>query len=207
MTDNNDNEKTKNVLIGQHNSHYFTPLLNAIIFNDTSPYHQMVKKLYNIDADYFDKIPVWTEQLPSELDFQLKDNILNDFDKIADKLLNQELKNKCIAELKEAIEITAGSEKEIIEGTMASIKQFATLYFGREKPCPKVDEDTLHKKYKRAKRRSLGEHIIQSNKADIIDFHHALMYKTVWECQELIEKRTISFIEDVMKTFVAMEIK
>ncbi len=31
--------------------------------------------------------------------------------------------------------------------------------------------------------------------------------KTVWECKELLENRTIKFIENVMKAFVTMEIK
>jgi hypothetical protein len=90
---------------------------------------------------------------------------------------------------------------------MASIKQFAALYFARENPCPKVDEGTLQKKYNKAKRRGLFERIGQTNNADVIEFHHALMYKTVWECKELIENRTIRFIEDLMKAFVTMEIK
>ena len=171
----------------------------------------MIKKMYDIDSDYFDKIPAWTEQLPSELDFQLKDNILKDFGKLADELFEQELKSKCIDQLIEEWESVPNHEDEnretVFEGTMASIKQFATLYFSRENPCPKVDEEALLKKYNKAKRRGLFERIGQTNNADVIEFHHALMYKTVWECQELIEKRTISFIEDVMKTFVAMEIK
>ena len=61
----------------------------------------------------------------------------------------------------------------------------------------------MTRKYKKAKRRSLGERIIQSNNVDVIDFHHALMYKTVWECKDLIEARTIQFIEEVVEDFVA----
>ena len=184
---------------------------NVVIYRDLSPYHQMTKKLYDIDVDYFDKIPAWTERLPSELDFQLKDNILKDFGKLADELLGLELKSKCIDQLIEEWESVPNHEDEnretVFEGTMASIKQFATLYFSRENPCPKVNEETLQKKYNKAKRRGLFELIGQTNNADVIDFHHALMYKTVWECKELIENRTISFIEDVMKAFVTGGIK
>lgn len=186
-------------------------LFSIIISVESSPYHKLLEKMNGIDTDYFEKIPAWTEQLPSELDFQLKDNILKDFGKLADELFEQELKSKCIDQLIEEWESVPNHEDEnretVFEGTMASIKQFATLYFSRENPCPKVDEETLLKKYNKAKRRGLFERIGQTNNADVIEFHHALMYKTVWECQELIEKRTISFIEDVMKTFVAMEIK
>lgn len=191
-------------------SQFSTILFTNIISEESSPYHQMIKKMNDIDSDYFEKIPAWTEQLPSELDFQLKDNILKDFGKLADEVLGQELKSKCmdllIGEWK-SIPNHDENRETLFEGAMASIKQFATLYFSRENPCPKVDEEALQRKYKKAKRRSLGERIIQSNNADVIDFHHALMNKTVWECKELIEERTIRFIEDVMKAFAVMEIK
>lgn len=192
-------------------SQFSSILFTNIISEELSPYHQIIKKMNDIDTDYFDKIPAWTEQLPSELDFQLKDNILKNFGKLADELLGQELKSKCIDLLIgkwKSIPNHEDENREIIaEGTMASIKQFATLYFSRENPCPKVDEETLLKKYKKAKRRGLFERIGQTNNTDVIEFHHALMYKTVCECKELIENRTISFIEEVMKAFVAMEIK
>ena len=190
---------------------FASSIISAVIYEDLSPYHQMIKKMNDIDSDYFEKIPAWTEQLPSELDFQLKDNILIDFGQLADELFEQELKSKCIDQLIEEWESVPSHEDEnresVFEGTMASIKQFATLYFSRENPCPKVDEETLQKKYNKAKRRGLFELIGQTNNADVIDFHHALMYKTVWECKELIENRTISFIEDVMKAFVTGGIK
>ena len=192
-------------------SFFSTILIANLISEESSPYHQMIKKMNDIDSDYFDKIPAWTEQLPSELDFKLKDDILKDFGKLADELLGQELKSRCLNQLIEEWRSVPNHENEnrgtITEGSMASITQFATLYFNRENPCPKVDEETLQKKYNKAKRRGLFERIGQTNNADVIDFHHALMYKTIWECKELIEDRTIRFIEDVMKTFVTGKIK
>ena len=198
---------TSNSLTNQISAILFT----NIVSEETSPYHKMIKKMNDIDSDYFENIPAWTEQLPSELDFQLKDNILKDFGKLADELLGQELKSKCLDQLIEEWRSVPNYENEnkeaLSEGIMTSIKQTATLYFNREKPCPKVDEETLQKKYKKAKRRGLLERIGQTNNADVIEFHHSLMYKTVWECKELIENRTIKFIEDVMNTFVAGEIE
>ena len=67
---------------------FFRPVFDAVIFTGSSPYLQMVKKLYDIDKDYFEKIPAWMDQKPSELDFKLKNEILRDFNKLADQLLN-----------------------------------------------------------------------------------------------------------------------
>ncbi len=109
----------------------------------------------DIDSEYFNKIPAWTEQLPSELDFQLKDNIQKDFGKFVDEMLGQELKSKCLNQLIEEWKSVPNHDNEnretLVEGTITSIKQFATLYFARENPCPKVDEETLQRKYKKAK--------------------------------------------------------
>ena len=76
-----------------------SPLTTAVIYADNSPYHQLQKKLYDIDLDYFEKIPAWTERIPSKLDFKLKSEIVSDFNKQADQLLNQELKSRLIQEL------------------------------------------------------------------------------------------------------------
>lgn len=184
-----------------------TILFTNIISEESSPYHQMIKKMNDIDIDYFEKTPACTEQLPSELDFQLKDNILKDFDNLADELLGQELKSKCLNQLIEEWKSAPNHENEnrdvVFEGTLASIKQFATIYFSRENPCPKVDEETLQKKYNKAKRRNIFERIGQTNNADVIDFHHTLMYKTVWECKGLIERRVICFIEEILRESIA----
>jgi len=32
------------------------------------------------------------------------------------------------------------------------------------------------------------------NKADVINFYHALMNRTVWECKEILEEAIIKFV-------------
>lgn len=172
-----------------------SPLTTAVIYSDDSPYHQLQKKLCDIDVDYFEKIPAWTERIPSKLDFKLKSDIVADFNKLADQLLNQELKNKLIQELNlGSITIT---EKEVNEA-FESLKGMAPLYFNKTKPCPQVEEKELRKLYRKAKRRSFWERIFRSNGSDVFDFHQALMHRTVWECKELIENRSLQFIKEIM---------
>ena len=67
-------------------SQFFIPVFNAVILTELSPFHQLQKKLYDIDMDYFEKIPAWTERIPSKLDFKLKSDIIADFNKLADHL-------------------------------------------------------------------------------------------------------------------------
>lgn len=63
-----------------------------------------------------------------------------------------------------------------------------------------VSEARMMQAYQRAKKRTLVERLNHLNKADIINFHHVLMQKTVWDCKELIEERTLSSIEIVLET-------
>jgi hypothetical protein len=172
-----------------------SPLATAVIYADDSPYHQLQKKLYDIDIDYFEKIPAWTERIPSRLDFKLKSDIVADFNKLADQLLNQEIKNRLIQELNLG-NITA-TEKEMNDA-FESLKGMAPLYFNKTKPCPQVEEKELRKLYRKAKRRSFWERIFRTNGSDVFDFHQALMHRTVWECKELIENRSLQFVKEVM---------
>lgn len=173
----------------------FSPLTTAVIYADGSPYHQLQNKLYDIDVDYFEKVPAWTERIPSKLDFKLKSDIVANFNKLSDQLLNQELKNQLVKELNLSnIDVTEKEVKDALE----SLKSMTPLYFNKTKPCPQVEEKELRKLYRKAKRRSFWERIFRSNGSDVYNFHQALMHRTVWECKELIENKTLSFVEEVM---------
>lgn len=176
-------------------SQFFIPVFNAVILTELSPFHQLQKKLYDIDMDYFEKIPAWTERIPSKLDFKLKSDIIADFNKLADQLLNQNLKTSLIQELNPG-NITV-TEKEV-KDAFESLKGMAPLYFNKTKPCPQVEEKELRKLYHKAKRRSFWERIFRTNGGDVFEFHQALMHRTVWECKELIENRSLQFIKEVM---------
>jgi len=181
--------------MAEKKSRYYRFVYDIVIYADNSPYHQLQKKLYDIDVDYFEQVPAWTERIPSKLDFKLKNDIVTDFNKLADQLLNQELKYQLVQELNFGnIDVT---EKEV-KDAFDSLKSIAPFYFNRTKPCPKVEEKELRKLYRKAKRRSFCERIFHSNGNDVYDFHQALMHRTVWECKELIENKTLSFVEEVM---------
>lgn len=174
-------------------TNYFSLITTAVLYADDSPYHQLQKNLYDIDIDYFEKIPAWTERIPSKLDFKLKRDIVADFNKLVDQLLNQKLKSRLIQELGN-ITVT---EKEV-NVAFKSLKCMAPLFFNKTKPCPQVEEKVLRKLYRKAKHRSFWERIFRSNGSDVFDFHQALMHRTVWECKELIESRSLQFIKEVM---------
>ncbi len=191
------------------NGLFFDHLFKTVISGDSSPFNKMAKKLYDIDVDYFEKVPAWTERISSELAFQLKDDVLSDFGGLADNLLNRELKDRILGELNDCW--NSATDKECDDrgkaagNALAYIRESAPLYFDQFKPCPEINEDDLQKLYRKAKRRSLVERIRQNNEEDVIIFHHALMQKTAWECKELIETRIMRFIEEVLDEFAAKD--
>lgn len=179
----------------------FTVLLGEVVWGGLSPYHQMLKKIYDIETDYFIMTPHWAEQPPIDLDFQLKDQVIKNFDKLANETLDKELKDKAIGILQE-------SPNEIGDYVWATknvgyTKQHLHDYFGQIKPCPKIDEAFLQRLYNKAISAFSLESNEQGNTGFNKGFHHALLHNTIWECKGLIERRIIQFIEEVISEAVS----
>ena len=51
----------------------FTMLFCEIVWDDHSPYHQMLKKLDDIEADYYCKTPNWDEQIKFKMETEAQD--------------------------------------------------------------------------------------------------------------------------------------
>lgn len=173
----------------------YTMLFCEIVWEDLSPYHQMLKKLDDIEADYFCKTPHWDEQPPTGMDFQIKEQAIKDFGKLADDTLNKALKDTASAILEYSqYEI---SEQDWVKKNIGFIKQQSLEYFEQLKTCPKNDEPFLHRLYYKAM-----SACSEGNKQGISGynkgFHHALLHNTIWECKRLIEQRTIEFLEEVI---------
>jgi isoleucyl-tRNA synthetase len=57
-------------------------------------------------------------------------------------------------------------------------------------------EEELQQLYTAANRRNLWERITQTNKNDVIEFHHALMDKTYEQCKDIFYSCLESFMHD-----------
>lgn len=173
----------------------YTMLFCEVVWKDFSPYHQMLKKLDDIEADYFCKTPHWAEQPPTDTDFQIKEQAIKDCDKLADDTLNKALKDTASTILEYSqYEI---SEQDWVKKNMVFIKQQSLAFFERIKPCPKIDEPFLQRLYNKAMS-ACSEGVERGISGYNKGFHHALLHNTIWECKELIERRTISFLEEVI---------
>ena len=188
----------------------FSTVYQDVIGNDTSPYNQLMKKLYNIDTDYFEKIPADTETLDKRLNPALRDQVVEVFKKLADSCLDSSYQSYLLEAVHKMIDanypnanpesITKACEKAKNDLLDAAKFRFDHPQYIYEEPCPKVSEARMMQAYQKAKKRTIIERINKNNKADIINFHHILMQKTVWDCKELIEERIISSIEEVLET-------
>ena len=54
-------------------------ITSRIIRDAESPYQQLMKKVNDIDINYFEDLPRDTEQLAPELNLELKEQVKNDF--------------------------------------------------------------------------------------------------------------------------------
>lgn len=182
----------------------FSTIYHDAIADEGSPFNQLKKKLYDIDKDYFEKIPADTERLHQDLNPALRDSIVEDFRKLAEKYLGASYEDhlvQSIQQMKDAhfpdadpqsiVEACDKAKKELLDAAQFRFNHPTSQY---EEPCSKVSEATMMNQYKKAKERTFTERITQTNKAEVIAFHHTLMQKTVWDCKQLIEDKVITLI-------------
>ena len=166
-------------------------IYDAVVKEVEIIYPQFMKRVNNIDLDYFEDIIRDSEDIPKELNFELRDKVLNDVKTYAMQLLTESnVKGKIDAIMKEIDEDTA---KDVFEQAKELIRSYvyaSSILNGSSD----ITEEELKKMYTEAQKRDLWERIIGNNKNDIIKFHHALMDKTFEQCKDVMYECVESFL-------------
>lgn len=154
-------------------------------------YPQFMKRVNNIDLDYFENIVRDSEDIPKELNFELRKKVLGDMRQYAMQLLEVSNIKRRIDAIVQDVDADTASEafeqaKEIIRSYV-----FASSILNGSSD---FSEEDLLKMYADAKNRELWERIAQNNKNDIIKFHHALMNKTYEQCKDVLYESIESFL-------------
>lgn len=173
------------------------------IGNENSPYGLLKKKLYSIDIDYFEQIPAWTEKLPETLNVDLLSKIMDDFRMLVEQKFNGDFEEMLLNRIHAMIqESSPDADSEMMakacEIARERIHKTAGLYFDYV-PCPRVQLTEVLRKYQDAREITLGERIRGDNNADVLDFHHALMYRTIWDCKKIIDDGAIMFTDQLLE--------
>lgn len=155
-------------------------------------YPQFMKKVNNIDLDYFEDIVRDSEEMPKELNFELREKVLDDVKLYAMQLLEKSnIKSRIDAIMHDVDADTAseafGQARELIR----SYVYVCSLFNGSSD----FTEEELQKMYTDAKKRDLWERIVSNNKNDVIGFHHALMDKTYEQSKDVLYECIESFME------------
>lgn len=154
-------------------------------------YPQFMKRVNNIDLDYFENIVRDSEDIPKELNFELRKKVLGDMRQYAMQLLEESNIKRRIDAIVQDVDADTASEafeqaKEIIRSYV-----FASSILNGSSD---FSEEDLLKMYADAKNRELWERIVPNNKNDIIKFHHALMNKTYEQCKDVLYESIESFL-------------
>ena len=154
-------------------------------------YPTFMKRVNDIDIDYFDEITRDSEELPKELNFELRDKVLDDVRQYAMQLLEESgIRNRVGNLMKD---VDAATAKEVLDNAKEKLREYAyasSILNGSSD----ITEEYLQQLYTDAKKRDLWERITQNNKADVIRFHHALMDKTYEQCKDLLYGCIESFL-------------
>ena len=154
-------------------------------------YPMFMKRVNDIDIDYFDEITRDSEELPKELNFELRDKVLDDVRQYAMQLLEESGIRNRVGNLMKDVDATTA--KEVLDNAKEKLREYSyasSILNGSSD----ITEEYLQQLYTDAKKRDLWERITQNNKADVIKFHHALMDKTYEQCKDLLYGCIESFI-------------
>lgn len=146
-------------------------------------YPQFIERVNNIDLDYFEDIVRDSEEMPKELNFELRDKVLDDVKQYAMQLLEgANIKSEIDTIMQDVDADTAREAFEQAKGLIRSYVFASSILNGSSD----VTEEELQKMYSDAKKRDLWERISGSNKSDVIEFHHALMDKTYEQSKDVL---------------------
>lgn len=157
-------------------------------------YPQFMKRVNDIDIDYFEDIELSSEVIPKELNLGLRDKVLDDMNQYAMQLLEgSNIKDRIAAMMEDT---NASTAKEAFDGAKELIRNsvHAKCILNGSSD---ITEEELQKMYKDAKKRDLWEIIMQNNKKDIIEFYHALMDNTYEQCEDVLYNNVISFLSNL----------
>ena len=166
-------------------------LCKIVIEEVEAIYPQFMKRVNDIDIDYFEDITRDSEVIPEELNFELRDNVLSDIKQYAMQLLEgTDIKKRIAAIMQEYDEATTKEAFEEAKELIRSYIYASSILNGSST----ITEEDLQKMYTDAKKRDLWEYITQNNKSDVIKFHHALMDKTYEECKDILYESLAAFL-------------
>ena len=154
-------------------------------------YPQFMKRVNNIDVDYFEGIFRDSEVIPQELNFELRDKVINDVKQYAMQLLEEaNIKKRIKAALEDPDTTTAKEALDHAKKLIRSYVYASSILNGSSD----ITEEELKRMYIEAKKRDLWERIVQTNRNDVIKFHHALMNKTYEQCKDILYESIESFL-------------
>ena len=158
-------------------------IYDIVVEEVESIYPQFMKRVNNIDLDYFEDIVRDSEEMPKELNFELREKVLDDVKQYAMQLLeNSNIKRRIDGIMQDVDADTAREAFNQAKNLIRSYVYANSIFNGSSD----ITEEELQKMYMDAKKRDLWERITQSNKSDVMEFHHALMEKTYEQSKDVL---------------------
>lgn len=176
----------------------FRIIIDMVVTGEHSPYNEMLNKTKDIDFDYFENIDRGTNSLSQELNLDLKDVIVDSFEKMADGYYTDNYLDSIVSIIKrEANTIKEKNGVNAYEVFLKNLAEDLELYAKGSNihpGFPKYTNSDVVNLYQEARKITLKEYLLGNNGEDILIFYNALMDNTWWACREVIVSKTNSFL-------------
>lgn len=176
----------------------FRIIIDMVVTGEHSPYNEMLNKTKDIDFDYFENIDRGTNSLSQELNLDLKDVIVDSFEKMADGYYTDNYLDSIVSIIKrEANTIKEKNGVNAYEVFLKNLAEDLELYAKGSNihpGFPKYTNSDVVNLYQEARKITLKEYLLGNNGEDILIFYNALMDNTWWACRKVIVSKTNSFL-------------
>ncbi len=178
----------------------FEKVIYETIKSETSPCKRLEKIINDIDIDFFEDITRDKNVLSPELNMGLKEKVTDAFRCDMNALLDESgIEQQVLSDVHKSLVVLDDTKivAEVIHKLKSDLHKYAEerLLFV---PAPEYDMADLQEKYDRAREITVMERIMRNNKKDVIDFYHALLNRTEWECQNIMERSISELLQHIV---------
>lgn len=187
----------------------FEMIVGPVLYDEGCPYKLMIKKLNDIDIDYFQGSSALSDRLDDTLRIEIKHKIVNDFNEFGKQLFHdysEKIEQKVKKDIGNWLRLQSDRKNalDILDDVFARIHSFTRKQLNYV-PSPTYSSAELRELYNAAMKVSLVERIAGTNDKDVIRYYHALINHTVWTCRMLTRRRfsqlLMSLVDKLSRVF------
>lgn len=183
-------------------STFFNAIAGPVVYDDDSPYQQMVKRIDDIDTIYFQsENRLVADEIADRLSPAIKAVILKELSAFGESLIRQsdEIEARILNDVEALVKSCASDDcvRLALSEALVQIHHLARRQLPilvNSKYCCSYTSRDIRSLHEAAIRVTLFEHLTRSNDKDVMAYYHAVIYHTAFACYKLTRRKASQFL-------------